>query len=178
MLRISQNEIFRLIKNNYQSNSAHYKFMFNIDRSQKNGLNFNSYDGKGECGSVSKIIKNYLLLKNKNLNVQLCMKYVPLSLVYTRSFGCCDHAFLLVNNNLIIDGTYKQLFINKSGHVSKNFSSYANYLYASLPPFFIGTKQQLDYLTKRLECRKNLDNQHKNDYIYNEWHKNYETIKN
>ena len=51
-----------------------------------------------------------------------------------------DHVFLKYNN-IIIDPTYRQFFTDNSNN---GISKYNNYLYNTLPPYFIGTLQDLN----------------------------------
>lgn len=102
----------------------------------KKGIN--TYIGKGYCGLMCFMLGN--ILRNNNIPIKM---YIS-----EKKYGkyVVDHVFLKFDN-IIIDPTYRQFLTDnrKLGH-----SKYNNYLYNTLPPFYVGNYDQLYTLKKKL----------------------------
>tara|TARA_B100001248_G_C27378866_1_gene455841 strand:+ start:404 stop:985 length:582 start_codon:yes stop_codon:yes gene_type:complete len=100
-----------------------------------------TYNGSYHCGVTSFVLGN--LLKNEDINIKM----------YKQESGYGkykeDHVFLKYDD-LIIDTTYKQFFTNNLDDCT---SDYHNYLYGFLPPFFVGTKDDLNKLYDELKLK-------------------------
>ena len=102
-----------------------------------------SYEGYTLCGAVSHIIYysidkpflKYIHYRGKGRNYE-------------------DHLFLK-HNDIIIDGTWRQMFRSTYG---KGNEEYFKILYEKNPPFFVGTLDEL----REIECE--LNEQHKKDF--------------
>ena len=106
-----------------------------------------TYCGEFKCGVTCFILGN--LLKQDGFDVKMYL--------YEEGYGKYkeDHVFLKYNN-LIIDPTYRQFFTN---NINNGISNYNNYIYNILPPFFIGTQNELKsiyfYLIKNFPYETN-----------------------
>ena len=94
----------------------------------KNGkcLSPNSFVGTMACGATCWVLHH--MLKHDNIETKLMKK----------SIGCGDyyqdHCFLLYNNTIIIDPTYKQFFVENV----KQENNYTNKLFYDYPFVFVG----------------------------------------
>tara|TARA_Y100000589_G_C26904791_1_gene527796 strand:- start:10 stop:576 length:567 start_codon:yes stop_codon:yes gene_type:complete len=103
-----------------------------------------TYCGLLQCGITSFILGN--ILKKNGYPVNMVM--------YELGYGRYreDHVFLKVDN-LIIDPTYRQFFTDDTFN---GISKYNNYLYNELPPFFVGTEDELfELFIKLRDLNKN-----------------------
>jgi len=118
-----------------------------------------TYNGSYHCGVTSFVLGN--LLKQKGLDVKMYL--------YQFGYGKYkeDHVFLK-HNNLIIDTTYKQFFTNNQNNC---ISDYHNYLYGYLPPFFVGSIDELKDLFLDLQQKSinDLDYQTFDNTILQKW---------
>lgn len=121
----------------------------------------NTFLGYMNCGIMS-YVTSFLLNKNK-IEHQ----------VWLTSYGYGeyleDHVYILINNDLILDTTYKQFFID---YRSKGNCNYDNFLFEELDPFFLGTTYELNNLKKRIYDQniKNFGDLDKNiDDLYDFW---------
>lgn len=100
-----------------------------------------TYNGSYNCGVTSYVLGN--LLKKEGIKVKMYLQYTGYG-KYKE-----DHVFLKYNN-IIIDTTYKQFFTN---NISNGTTNYHHYLYEILPPFFVGTIDELKQLYLILETK-------------------------
>jgi hypothetical protein len=107
------------------------------------GENEKSYEGYTLCGAVSHII--YYSLDKP------VIKYIH-SQGKGRNYE--DHMFLKYND-LVIDGTWRQMFRSRYGSGDED---YFKLLYEEYPPFFIGTIDEL------MDIERELTIQHKMDF--------------
>lgn len=148
-----------------------YRSLFDQTRSQKFGFNQMSYDGHGNCGRLSELLKSDLDVRKTFKSVSVQLKSRSIDEMTRLRLPVHNHAFLLCDENIIIDPTYKQLFIYKVGRIEKFISPYADYLY-SLPPIFMGTTQEMESLTKVLSSKRSYDHYHHTDPLLDDWYQN------
>ena len=100
----------------------------------------NTFLGNMNCGIVC-YLTSFLLSQNK-IEHQ----------VWLSSYGYGeyleDHVYILINDELIIDPTYKQFFTDYRGTGNCN---YDKFLFEDLDPFFIGSTQELDNLKQKIQ---------------------------
>jgi hypothetical protein len=140
-------------------------------RAEKYGQTSLAYDGQGCCEHICARLVPYFTSPDCKLSMvrhilshDFILTQDSFGQVYSypRGYG---HAYLKARFegiDLYIDPTYKQLFINKRGPMSKFFSPYAEFLY-SLPPVFAGTKEDFVELVEQIEERKERDPYHTKD---------------
>lgn len=162
-------ELYSIIKYQYFYNNHIWSNIHDANRYDKYGP-AKSFDGIGFCGLISYSLKDYLIKNNVFDMIHLGITQKDPSEITKLGLPYADHIFLKVTNqDLIIDGTYKQLFINKRGQIDKLYSPYANMLY-ELPPVFIGTKTDLFNLMETIKNCKNTDPLHNRDPHIIDWH--------
>jgi hypothetical protein len=165
-------QFFNVIKSHYKYNKYVWPSMYDSFRYKKYGL-IGSYDGHGQCGCVSKLLKDHIVSQKLFEDVSICKTVKSIEEATRNSLSCYDHVFLKVSNKskneFIVDGTYKQLFIQKRGPVDKCVSPYADYLY-NLPPVFIGTYDDLFELMHDLQRIKSADPLHADDIFITDWY--------
>jgi len=124
----------------YLFNEINNKFLFNkiISKNYKN-LNISSFEGKLSCGACCYVLHYYL--KKHNINTKI-MK----SIVYDDEYKL-DHCYLLYNNSVIIDPTYKQFY---SSSINK-IDPFSSHLFFELPFVFIGKHKDLNKLHNDLD---------------------------
>jgi hypothetical protein len=141
---------------NKETNDLAFHNLYRLKHKEKGP---ETYTGKFQCGVSCFILGNIL------------KKYIPIKM-YLYEFGYGkykeDHVFLK-SNDLIIDPTYKQFFVDNR---KEGISAYNNYLYEKLPPFFVGTYEDLQNILTILK-NKNSDefmyNILENHYILDNW---------
>jgi hypothetical protein len=112
--------------NSYKN--PNYK-LFEYYQTKKYGELPTSWVGIKHCGDTSFVTKELLLCNNFN-NIKVISNNMQ---------DPNDHCFLM-NNDIIIDTTYKQFLLDeRMGETCK----YKEYLF-NLPPFFIGTNEMLE----------------------------------
>lgn len=165
-------ELFSIINHRYKYNNHIWSHLHDSLRYDKYG-SCQSYNGRGFCGVISYSLKDYLTSNNIFDNVRICTTQKDIEQITKLGLSYSDHIFLKAlnkdNQQLIIDGTYKQLFITKRCPVEKVFSPYANILY-NLPPVFIGTYDDLYKLMCCLQKWKNADSLHIQDSFITDWY--------
>jgi len=117
-----------------------------------------TYCGRLKCG-ITTFVLGHLLKESMTIGM------------YKSKFGYGkyveDHVFLKCGD-LIIDPTYRQFFTDNrsvsSTSTNSGRSEYNDYLY-SLPPFFVGTRDQLQELSHQLEAM------HSHEFDYNPFSK-------
>jgi hypothetical protein len=102
-----------------------------------------SYEGYKLCGAVSHII--YYALDKPVIKC-----------IHSRGKGrnLEDHVFLKYND-ILIDGTYRQMFRSRYGSGDED---YFKLLYEEYPPFFVGTMENMEIIYD------DLNTQHKRDF--------------
>ena len=126
-----------------------------------------TYYGKNNCGITTFILGNIL------------KKYIPIELhLYKYGYGKYieDHVFIK-SDDLIIDPTYRQFFNDNRNY---GMSNYNNYLYNHLPPFFVGTQNDLYKLFLVLKNKNKEEFNHNiiTDDILDNWNTNSIITKN
>ena len=117
-----------------------------IAKKLKNDLSFHNYyriqkikkGPKTYCGQLNCGITTFIL-------GNILKKYIPIKMyLYEFSYGKYkeDHVFLKYND-IIIDPTYRQFFTDNR---NSGLSLYNNYLYEDIPPFFVGSYRDLEYM--------------------------------
>jgi len=135
----------RLVNGNYSKVlSTAVKFnphlkdsVFNYRRVQHCGKGMKSFEGYQSCGAFSYILSPYVQ-KMLPTNVELGCTMLG----YGRHKE--DHVFLKAKvheKDIIIDPTYRQFLIHP---VCDGTSDYSKYMFEKLPPFFVGSKQDLE----------------------------------
>lgn len=168
-----QEEILKSIIDN-KSNSYLPIWAFELKRTEKFGKTNKSYYGRSYSRDICLIIFNYLLvnyIKVDKIEYHKTEKYYYLNFNSDRTLTSDWHSFLVCykdNKEYIIDGSYKSLFMIHRGYVDKWFSEYAEKIF-SLPPIFVGTREELNTLKKEMEEIRKLDKLHKDDEIP-DWH--------
>jgi hypothetical protein len=115
-----------------------YFSLFNNKQVKCYGESTKSYQGSYLCGTSSFIIKS-LLDKEQIPNKVIKSN----SSIYINEDYILDHSYILLENDIIIDGTIRQFFIDER---SFNINClYQKYIFEELPPIFIG---KYDYLTE------------------------------
>ncbi len=159
-----------------------YRSLFDKARSEKLGYNQQTYDGHGNCQRLSELLKAELDRNKifsgdigvfKSVTVQV--KHRSANEVRQLKLPINTHSFLLCDKTLIIDPSYKQLLITKTGHNQKLFSPYAEYLYG-LPPIFMGTIQDMRDLISKLGLYRSYDLTHQSDFIADDWYENTQML--
>ena len=89
-------------------------------------LSPNSFVGTMACGATCWVL--HYMLKDKNIETKLIKKSIGSGDYYQ------DHCFLLYNNEIIIDPTYKQFFVENV----REENSYTNKLFNDYPFVFVG----------------------------------------
>ena len=100
-----------------------------------------TYCGELCCGVTTFVLGN--LLKGK----------MPIKMFINKNGYRNDHVFLKTGD-IIIDPTYRQFFNDDRNSA---ISKYNTYLYNNLPPFFVGTKNDLNLLIEDLKFRNSLE---------------------
>jgi len=120
----------------------HIGKLFDYTQKSKYGEVKESYVGEKLCGEACYVLKH--ILNQYNYDVKVWYN--------TRRYGkeIDDHCFIVVNNKIIVDPTYRQFI--KSNMIYSQDS--IEYLYNKLDPFFIGTNEMLHEILS-------------NKYIYN-----------
>ena len=143
--RISNNSYF-FLKDNlpilYGSNNPNFLHNKIISNNYKK-LNQNSFEGKLCCGGTCYLL-NYYLEKNK-INTKMRRK----SIGYGKYLE--DHCFLLYNEKIIIDPTFRQFFTDRI--LVKN--NYTDLLFNKLPFVFVGTIDDFYKMHKILSINYN-----------------------
>lgn len=108
---------------------------------KREGQSSSSYNGYQNCGPISYITSYFI--QHKYPNVSLKAGYS------SSGYGKYseDHICILLDNT-IIDPTYKQ-FLDSPYCDGK--SEYSKYLYETLPPFFVGQKEELQQIINKLQ---------------------------
>ena len=127
-----------VIKLNNMSNDEILHNSYRLNYMEKN---YNTYNGNTSCGAACFILGRILI------DQKIPVKMYKYKFGYGNYYQ--DHVHLR-HNNIIIDPTYKQFFNINAG---KGISEYDNYLYNYLPPFFVGTSNDLVKLYKNLDRR-------------------------
>lgn len=99
-----------------------------------------TFEGLMCCGGTSYLLNYYL---NQN---DIRTKLVKSSFGYGKYLE--DHCFLLYDDKIIIDPTYKQFFT--SGYEGEGNDSYYNYLYSNLPFIFVGNFEDITNIQNNL----------------------------
>ena len=121
------------IGNNFSNDNTFHNY-YRLKKLPKGPI---TYNGEYNCGITCFILGNIL------------KKYIPIEMYkFETGYGKYieDHVFLK-SGDIIIDPTYRQFFTDNRRN---SFSFYNNYLYEDLPPFFVGTRDDLNELTKFL----------------------------
>ena len=109
----------------------HYSILFDFCQKKKYGETTQSYVGEKLCGEACYVFKNILEDEGYNLRVMYnsrrCGKEIE------------DHCFLVINQKIIVDPTYRQFLKYNILDEPKSLQ----YLYHGLDPFFIGTEGML-----------------------------------
>lgn len=104
-----------------------------------------AYNGYNVCGPTTFVISPYI--RHAFPHMKFNLKHTKVS--YGRHED--NHTFLEIegenDNHIIVDPTYKQFLLN--GACYKN-DRYDQELYEKLPPFFVGTRGQLEYTVERM----------------------------
>jgi hypothetical protein len=124
--------------NNYKNDNLFHNY-YRLKHGFKKGKE--TYNGSFHCGVTSYVLGN--LLKKEGIKVKMYLQ--------ESGYGKYkeDHVFLKYNN-IVIDTTYKQFFTN---NISNGTTNYHYYLYEILPPFFVGTIDELKQLYFILETK-------------------------
>jgi hypothetical protein len=109
-------------------------------------LNEKSFEGRLACGASCYLLHYYL--NNHEISTKLMLK----SIGYGKYLE--DHCYLLYNNEVIIDPTYRQFF---SPMIKEN-SSFSNFLFEKLPFVFVGSFENFH------QYYDILNRQHKDSY--------------
>jgi hypothetical protein len=110
--------------NNYLHNKVRVKHLG--EKTEK------SFEGKFVCGASSFLL-NYYLKVRLDIDTKIMIKKRGYGEYYE------DHCFLLYNNKIIIDPTYRQFFV---GDISNN-DNYMDYLFNENSFLFVGEEQEL-----------------------------------
>ena len=109
----------------------HHGYLFDYSQKLIFGETKNAYIGEKLCGDACFVVSRLL----KPLNYDIKVKYNSNN--YVKNID--DHCFILINNSIYVDPTYKQFL---KYNIKDNNKS-INYLYNELDPFFIGTREDL-----------------------------------
>jgi len=115
-------------------------FYHNKKRLEHYNPSSKTFEGLMCCGGTSYLLSYYL--KQNNINTKL----VKSSFGYGKYLE--DHCFLLYNDNIIIDPTFKQFFTTDYDNNGNN--NYYNYLYCNLPFVFVGNYDTFNILHNNL----------------------------
>lgn len=99
-----------------------------------------TFEGSMCCGGTSYLLNYYL----NQYDVET--KLVKSTFGYGKYLE--DHCFLLYDDKIIIDPTYKQFFT--SGYEGKGNDPYYNYLYSKLPFIFVGNFEDITDIQNNL----------------------------
>ena len=166
MYKKLSHDLYKLIDKHYVNNSFIYESHFY----EKLGRHPNAYKGKGECGLISRLIKNHLEVTKLfgDAKINLYQSEKPQWLVDELRLSVHNHMFIK-SDELIIDPTYKQLYFFACGKMEKWDSPYCKYLY-SLDPVFIGTPAELENMVIKLKSIRDTDPYHATDVWITDWH--------
>jgi hypothetical protein len=145
---------YSCIGNNYKNDLIFHNYyrLKKISKSDK------TYNGEYNCGITSFILGNFL------------KKHIPIKM-YLYEFGYGkykeDHVFLKYKD-IIIDPTYRQFFTDNR---KNGVSSYNNYLYEDLLPFFVGSQYDLQkmYITLKEKNKEEFDYCNLDEEILDNW---------
>ena len=161
------NSLHKIVRNSYQDivryvpiilkeQNSDFLFIPNCNK------NINTFIGEYSCGGCCYILHHYL--QKHNIHTKMMKKEIGFGDYFQ------DHCYLL-KDNLIIDPTYKQFFLNS------NNPEYINYI-KELPFIFIGTINELKtiyYLYNNISLRIN---KYKLDFEISDFWKNSHDISN
>lgn len=119
---------FKLISQQIKNISYPNPKLYDSIQVKKYGYSKQSWFGYKSCGESCYILQKELIKQGYDASVYLNYKKYE------------DHCFIMINNNIIIDPTYKQFL---SDHRMEVNCAYREYLF-NLPPFFIGTREMLN----------------------------------
>lgn len=106
-------------------------FLHNRKRIQSNNKpSSTTYEGYLSCGAASYLLNYYL----DQYHIQSTM---------VQSSRNIDHTFLISNEHIIIDPTYKQLFRPNTSHETHGHDEYHTRLYEMHPYIFTGLRDEL-----------------------------------
>lgn len=97
-----------------------------------------TFDGYMNCGAACFLLNHYLYSCN------IPTKIMKSKIGYGKYLQ--DHCFLLMEDNTIIDPTYRQMFLTHS----KADDNYMKYLFEDNPFYFLGKKNGLDNYFQQL----------------------------
>lgn len=143
--RISNNSYFFLKENLpilYGSNNSNFLHNKIISNNYKK-LNQNSFEGNMACGGTCYLLHYYL--EKYKINTKMKKK----SIGYGKYLE--DHCFLLYNEKIIIDPTFRQFFTDRI--LVKN--NYSDLLFNKLPFVFVGTIDDFYKMHKILSLNYN-----------------------
>jgi hypothetical protein len=129
-------------------------FIHNYERLKYFRPSFKTFEGNMICGGTCYLLEYYL--KCYGIKTKLMKS--------TKGYGINleDHCFLLYNDELIIDPTFKQMFIKKNLGIGND--NYYDYLFDKLPAIFVGNRDDINYIYNKLnllhkiEYNKKLEN--------------------
>jgi hypothetical protein len=124
--------------------------------------NMNTFIGEYSCGGCCYILHHYL--QKHNIYTKMMKKEIGFGDYFQ------DHCYLL-KDNMIIDPTYKQFFLNS------NNPEYINYI-KKLPFIFIGTIEDLKNIYHNYNNFSLKINKYKLDFEINDFWKNPKDISN
>jgi len=119
---------------------AYHGYLFDFIKRKQYGESKMSYLGEKLCGEACYVVRNLLLEKGLSSQVKYNMKkygdYID------------DHCFLQINN-IIIDPTYRQFFVQYFEQNNIN----TNIIFENNDPFFCGTINDLIKLVNNLNIK-------------------------
>ena len=167
------NELFMVLTKKFESNPRKYSVLYDNPRAEIYGTNRLSYTGYARAEKINKILYDYINQEQKFTTVEMMIARRKLSDVIKHKLPSVHHCYIVANDNIIIDPTYRHLLINHTGNLDKTFSPYAEFVY-NLPPIFIGTEFDVDILIAVAENEKEQDILHCADNIIHDWYSNSE----
>ncbi len=187
----SINKVSTLLKQNYSKsiftalqNSDHgklrgYTEIYDYTRVKNFNCERNETSYVGECWSLEMVNTTEIYLKEQlpstckikqiskqgschyseadNVKQQIYHKYL------TINFSGIPEKKLCEQNIVIVDVLYRRLFMLYRGYTSKFNSPYAQHLFETLPPIFIGTVKEMQDLCDSLKLLRTTDPLHAND---------------
>ena len=127
------NQNFKNIVQSIKILDPYHSKLFNKIVKNKVGENKNSFVAELLCGETCYITK--YLLEREGYQVKVWKN----SMGYGRYYR--DHCFMIVDNSIIVDPTYRQFA--QDSRISNIDCEYSKYIHFNLPPFFVGSISEL-----------------------------------
>jgi len=128
---VLNNNFYKIINKIKILEPNHHGYLFDYSQKLKLGETKNAYIGEKLCGEACFVVSRLLKPLNYDIKVKYNSNY--------KIKNIDDHCFILINNSIYVDPTYKQFL---KYNIKDNNKS-INYLYNELDPFFIGKREDL-----------------------------------